>query len=1393
MKLLNLSAKIHILTFVALVSTGCGKGQDDTGAGLIALITSHSDGDIVLEGELVTFTGTAIGSAETYGDLITYWYANDEEKCGGGKADNDGSTECEFTIGPDDSEVRLVINDINGATDEATVSLSVLPADYPLVTIVSPDSEGLYYSDIPISFQGTVADAVFAPEEIAIEWSSDAGGVISDASATPSSDGEFEGQGSLSEGAHTVTLTGTNLNGQSGTSTVDITVGAENSLPLCEITSPEDGSAGPEGVEITLVGAVSDTDIPYEWLMASWESDLDGVLGDSTPTADGEVSLSWSGLSLATHAITLTVTDEVGGECQSSISYTAGTPPTATISAPVTGLIVNHGDPTTFEGEALDEDDAPEILTIDWSSDIDGLLSTASASESGALTFDYTLSTVGDHVVTLTVTDTDGLYATDSIDLTLNGVPSAPTLSLSPDPAFTDDSLVVSATDSIDPEGDTVEYMYEWQVDGVVSSASTSDTLSSGDTTKDELWQVEVTPVDSSGGYGASSVASITVSNTPPVLGAITITPSSSITTSTILLCNTSVTDADGETPSVIYTWTNATTGSNLGTGVTASLTTSISSPADIITCEATATDSSGDTDSVSTSVVVQNTAPAVSNVAISPNTGVTTSTLLTCSGTGTDIDGPTPTLTYSWSDGSSTLGTTDTLQLTNSTISPSDVVTCTVTATDSNGGSGSGAAYVSVLNTDPTLSAVTITPSTGVKSVSTLICSATSTDDDGDTPTLSYVWTNGVSVLGSTSSVTLTATTAQPGDTVECDVTSTDAYGSTVSGSSSVSVENSLPSITSVSITPTTPTVVDALYCTYTGYSDDDNDTDQSTYSWSIGSSVVGNAANLSGLYSAGDIVTCEVTPNDGAGAGTALSVSVTIQNTAPVVNSVALSLSPVYTDDTITPNVTSSDADGDSITLGYAWYVDGSLSISTHSYLDGTVYFSKDQVVYVDVTPTDGTTVGTTVTSASITISNTLPTAPTIGVTPAIPSAGFDDIVCAVTTSSTDTDNDTITYDFEWTLNSVIYTGATKTTTESGDTIEALSTAVGDTWECTVTPNDGDGHGGSDSASVTVISPMDGQADWLVEDTLPQPLTSTVGAVDEVNDRLLIYGGRGYNALSDNLYEYDLSTQTWATVSPSGTGPGALFESSSVFDDTNGTMWIFGGMEYYGLTDEVFVLDASVPSAESWTLLSATTSPEPRYGAAAAFDQTGQRMLLIGGEGYNTLYDDIWELDLTSTSSAAWTELFPSGTGPERAFSVAVYDPENEAVYLIGGESYNMLAETPYCLDLSSSTPAWSVLTTTGDSLPYVAGASATWAEGYGGVLLFGGMSYNSTSEDSYFLEVTGTCTVDVTAMTSSSLNPGATVNGQLIWEPTGGVALQFGGESYYNLQEDLVEVAP
>jgi hypothetical protein len=84
-----------------------------------------------------------------------------------------------------------------------------------------------------------------------------------------------------------------------------------------------------------------------------------------------------------------------------------------------------------------------------------------------------------------------------------NSAPTAPEVSISPsDPTAGEDDLVCSIdSESYDPDGDTISYTFEWEVDGVSSSDATTttetgDTISADDLSGDEEWTCTVTADD---------------------------------------------------------------------------------------------------------------------------------------------------------------------------------------------------------------------------------------------------------------------------------------------------------------------------------------------------------------------------------------------------------------------------------------------------------------------------------------------------------------------------------------------------------------------------------------------------------------------------------------------------------------------------------------------------------------------------------------------------------------------------------------------------------------------------------------------------------------------------------------------------------------------------------
>ena len=69
----------------------------------------------------------------------------------------------------------------------------------------------------------------------------------------------------------------------------------------------------------------TDVDIPNNTLTVEWSSDKDGVIGASMPDTDGIVTFPFEDLTVNTHVVTMSVTDELGLSCVADIVYTVGT------------------------------------------------------------------------------------------------------------------------------------------------------------------------------------------------------------------------------------------------------------------------------------------------------------------------------------------------------------------------------------------------------------------------------------------------------------------------------------------------------------------------------------------------------------------------------------------------------------------------------------------------------------------------------------------------------------------------------------------------------------------------------------------------------------------------------------------------------------------------------------------------------------------------------------------------------------------------------------------------------------------------------------------------------------------------------------------------------------
>src|SRR5439155_1726271 len=134
-----------------------------------------------------------------------------------------------------------------------------------------------------------------------------------------------------------------------------------------------------------------------------WRSDIDGLLGTGA-------SLTYSMLPPGTHTISARVTDASGLAAEAHITVVVAHPPMVGIAAPPEGSVYYRTDPpVSFPGQT---------------SDRDGALFTGA---SRAL-----LLSEGSHVLTASVTDTDGASASAQVHVTIMPTPPVVTITAPP-------------------------------------------------------------------------------------------------------------------------------------------------------------------------------------------------------------------------------------------------------------------------------------------------------------------------------------------------------------------------------------------------------------------------------------------------------------------------------------------------------------------------------------------------------------------------------------------------------------------------------------------------------------------------------------------------------------------------------------------------------------------------------------------------------------------------------------------------------------------------------------------------------------------------------------------------------------------------------------------------
>ena len=631
-----------------------------------------------------------------------------------------------------------------------------------------------------------------------------------------------------------------------------------------------------------------------------------------------------------------------------------------------------------------------------------------------------------------------------------NQPPSAPTVSIGPnDPRTTDDLVAVIDAEARDADGDAVTYSYSWKQDGLPRADLTTNTVPAAETVRGEEWEVTVTPNDG-GGDGKAASATTNIVNTLPTV-TVSFNPEVPATGDDLVAVATGL-DDDGDAVTLNYEW--MLDGGHDGT-VTDTIPADRTEHGQRWAVTVTPVDIEGTGLPVTAEVEIANSAPEVLSVTLAPAAPyVTDDVVAVVEGYDADADAITYTYTFFVDGTEAQSGDSDTLVA--GSFAKHQRVSVEVVPND---GFDDGEAFVSadaeVQNSLPTATSVAIDPAAAYEA-STLTClPAGFSDADGDVESWTYAWSVNGTEVGTTA--TLDGASFNKGDAVTCAATPFDGEASGTGVTSSVTIANTAPVLASVTLSTYAPTENDTITVSLGAASDDDGDSITYSYDWYVNGSMVSSSSALTGAqFDKSESIYVVVTPWDGTGFGAPVTSSVaTGANTAPAVTTVTLTPTTVYTDDTLTASVSASDADGDTLSYSYDWYVDGvprgSVASAT---LSGDRYFEKGQDVYVVVTPNDGEASGTSTTSSTVTVSNSAPTVPVVAITPDDAVEG-DALTCTVTSAATDADGDAVTYSFAWDVDGAAFRSATNRTTSSS--VAGANVGEGELWTCEVAASDG------------------------------------------------------------------------------------------------------------------------------------------------------------------------------------------------------------------------------------------------------------------------------------------------------------------------------------------------
>jgi hypothetical protein len=507
---------------------------------------------------------------------------------------------------------------------------------------------------------------------------------------------------------------------------------------------------------------------------------------------------------------------------------------------------------------------------------------------------------------------------------------------------------------------------------------------------------------------------------------------------------------------------------------------------------------------------------------------------------------------------------------------------------------------------TDPNLVVTSLVVAPSAPTTATpLVATAEGTAPDGVTLAFRYAWSVDGAIVQDGDAATLGADRFVRDQVVTLEVTPfRDRREGAPVLSDPIRILNARPTLSGARLGPAVATSADRLVCEPLEPADADADQVSIRYGWEIdGRPLELDSPTLAaGAARRGQSVVCVATPLDGRDAGEPVrSNAVVIANGAPAITSVAIQPQPAFTTSTLSASAVASDPDGDAFGLAWSWAVNGT-DVATGSALPAS-FFRRGDTIVATVVASDGADTSAPASSAPLVVRNSVPTVPAVALGPSDARA-LRDLVCRITTPSTDADADRVTYVFDFFRDGDPYTGPTTTTVVTGDTVPGDRVGADEVWSCAAAAWDRTdlSRWSAESAPVLTGPPII-EVDITLSDLLNQGNDCSSGRGHRYNDCSTAYG---FSWVDPNtvaprsievLYRHGINCGSVATRSATlngaALGPAPTGAASNCACDASAGTWRVG---------EVFDTPESYrPDERNTFLMSAVScegfSPDPDW----------------------------------------------------------------------------------------------------------------------------------------------------------------------------------------------------